>query len=128
MSQLPETVLQFGSGKFLRGFADLFIHQANEQGQAVGRVVVVQTTGDSRADLLNRQAGRYHVLVRGLEDGRVVDRVEESASIGRALVASRQWADVLAVARSHELRYVLSNTAEEGYRLDADDAPDSAPP
>src|SRR5437763_724404 len=26
MSELPETILQFGSGKFLRGFADLFIH------------------------------------------------------------------------------------------------------
>src|SRR5437879_5652514 len=49
MTQLPETILQFGSGKFLRGFADLFIHQANEQGQNVGRIVVVQTTGDRRA-------------------------------------------------------------------------------
>ena len=43
---LPETVLQFGSGKFLRGFADLFLHQANENGQNVGRVVVVQSTGE----------------------------------------------------------------------------------
>ena len=39
-TQLPETIRQFGTGKFLRGFADLFIHQANQQGQAVGRVVV----------------------------------------------------------------------------------------
>jgi tagaturonate reductase len=38
MSALPETVLQFGSGKFLRGFADLFLHQANAAGQCVGRV------------------------------------------------------------------------------------------
>jgi mannitol-1-phosphate/altronate dehydrogenase len=28
MRELSEAVLQFGSGKFLRGFADLFIHQA----------------------------------------------------------------------------------------------------
>src|SRR5262245_12926658 len=128
MSQLPETILQFGSGKFLRGFADLFIHQANQEGQAVGRVVVVQTTGDSRADQLNRQGGRYHVIVRGLEGGRVVDRVEESASISRSLVASRQWADVLAVARSPALRFILSNTAEEGYQLDQADTPAAAPP
>ena len=53
MAELPETVLQFGSGKFLRGFADLFIHQANAEGQRVGRVVVVQTSG---------QEGRYHVI------------------------------------------------------------------
>src|SRR3954471_23533646 len=85
MGDLPETVLQFGSGKFLRGFADLFIHQANAEGQCVGRVVVVQTTGQERADRLSRQGGRYHVLVRGLSGGQVVDRVEESASISRAL-------------------------------------------
>ena len=42
MITLPETILQFGAGRFLRAFADLFIHQANEEGQNVGRIVVVQ--------------------------------------------------------------------------------------
>jgi tagaturonate reductase len=128
VKSLPETVLQFGSGKFLRAFADLFIHQANQEGQDVGRVVAVQTTGDQRAQLLNRQGGRYHVLVRGLADGKTIDRVEVCESISRALVASAQWPDVLAVARSPELRYVLSNTAEVGYTLDPADRPDAAPP
>ena len=41
MSRLPETVLQFGTGKFLRAFADLFIHQANQAGQDVGRVAAI---------------------------------------------------------------------------------------
>src|SRR5215831_14454933 len=110
MSNLPETVLQFGSGKFLRAFADLFIHQANAEGQNVGGVVV-QTTGDERANLLNKQGGRYHVVVRGLAGGQTIDRVEESASLSRALVASRQWAEVLNVARSPDIRWVISNTA-----------------
>jgi tagaturonate reductase len=51
----------------------------------------------------------------------VVDRVEESGSISRALVASRQWDKVLAVARSPQLKYILSNTAEAGYTLDPED-------
>ncbi|MCI0464686.1 MAG: altronate dehydrogenase [Gemmataceae bacterium] len=127
-SDLPETVLQFGSGKFLRGFADLFIHQANQEGQCVGRVVVVQTTGEGRANSLRSQGGRYHVVVRGLSGGAVVDRVEESASISRALVASRAWNEVLTVARSPELRYILSNTAEAGYTLDPADKSDDSPP
>jgi tagaturonate reductase len=125
---LPETILQFGSGKFLRGFADLFIHQANVEGQRVGRVVVVQTTGDARANLLTGQGGRYHVAVRGLSGGQLVDRVEESASISRALVAARQWPEVLVFARAPELRYIISNTAEAGYNLDPADRQDSAPP
>src|SRR5437016_4380078 len=91
---LPETILQFGSGKFLRGFADLFIHQANLDGQRLGRVVVVQTTGEGRANALSDQGGRYHVAVRGLAGGQLIDRVEESESISRALVASRQWPEV----------------------------------
>ncbi len=128
MSTFPETVLQFGAGNFLRAFADLFLHQANEQGQNIGRVVVVQSTGDGRANLLNRQGGRYHVVVRGLENGRAVDRVEECASISRALFANSQWADVIAVATSPELRFILSNTTESGYALDPADWTEGAPP
>jgi tagaturonate reductase len=128
MDELPETVLQFGSGKFLRGFADLFIHQMNAQGQRVGRIVVVQTTGDGRANLLTDQGGRYRVAVRGLAAGQIVDRVEESASISRALSASRQWPDVLGVARSPDLRFIVSNTAETGYNLDPADLPVLTPP
>src|SRR5262245_25256696 len=121
MSTPPETILQFGAGKFLRAFADLFVHQANQQGQNVGRIVVVQSTGDGRANLLNQQGGRYHVVVRGLEGGQVVDRVEEVASINRALFATTQWPAVLDVARSPDLRFVLSNTTEAGYAVAADD-------
>ncbi len=43
MNVLPETILQFGAGRFLRAFADLFIHQAN-QTTTVGKVVIVQST------------------------------------------------------------------------------------
>jgi tagaturonate reductase len=128
MSNLPETILQFGAGKFIRSFADLFIHQANEQGQAVGRVVVAQTTGDGRARLLNKQGGRYHVVIRGLENGGPVERVEEVASISRALVAAREWDDLRDFARWRRLRYILSNTTEAGYDLDPADGPGKKPP
>src|SRR5262249_10466092 len=57
-----------------------------------------------------------------LENGQVVDRVEEAASISRALVAASQWPDVLAVARSPALKFILSNTTESGYALDPADA------
>ncbi|MBY0524086.1 MAG: tagaturonate reductase [Gemmataceae bacterium] len=128
METLPETILQFGAGKFFRAFADLLIHQANEQGQNVGRIVVVQSTGDDRAGLLNSQKGRYHVLIRGLSEGQTVDRVEESASISRALVATQQWDDIVALARSPQLRYIISNTTEVGYNLDPTDTVTSRPP
>jgi tagaturonate reductase len=125
---LPETILQFGSGRFLRAFADLFIHHGNEQGQNVGRIVVVQSMSDDRAGGLNAQQGKYHVVVRGMEDGKVVDRVESCASISRAVHAGSQWNDVLKLARSPELKTVLSNTTEAGYTLDPGDTARSTPP
>src|SRR3954465_15388208 len=99
-SPLPETVLQFGGGRFLRSFVDRFIHDANEQGQAVGRVVVVQSTPGSRAASLNSRPDGYPLLVRGIENGEVVDRVERIASVSRGLEAGTQWDAVLALAKS----------------------------
>jgi tagaturonate reductase len=128
MNYLPETILQFGSGRFLRAFADLFIHQANAAGKAVGRVVIVQSTGGERAGGLNGQGGRYQVIVRGLENGAVVERTEPVESVSRALVASSQWNEVVALARSADLRLILSNTTEAGYDLHPGDQPSDAPP
>ncbi|VTS04704.1 mannitol dehydrogenase family protein [Tuwongella immobilis] len=128
MAPLPETILQFGAGRFLRAFADYFVHEGNEAGQNVGRIVVVQSTGDARADALNRQQGQYHVIIRGYQDGQVIDRVEEIRSISRALHAGKDWNAVLEVARSPELQTILSNTTEAGFKLDPTDTPDLAPP
>jgi tagaturonate reductase len=126
--ELPETVLQFGAGRFLRAFVDRFIQNANDEGQVVGRAVVVQSTPGQRADLINSQPGGYHVLIRGFADGELVDRSEPVRSICRALVAQHQWDEVLAVARSKELRIIVTNATEAGYAIDAADRADSTPP
>ncbi|NKB72422.1 MAG: altronate dehydrogenase [Candidatus Latescibacteria bacterium] len=126
---MNETILQFGAGNFLRAFVDAFVHEANGQGQEVGRIVVVQSTPGPRAQLLNEQEGRYHVVTRGLVGGQLIDRVDEVASISRALVAAEEWEQVLEVARSPALRWVVSNTTESGFVLDpAEKAPGDGTP
>ncbi len=127
MVAFPETVLQFGTGRFLRAFVDRFIHQANVEGQQIGSVVVVQSTGTAEADKLNAARGVYHIAVRGLENGEVVRR-DEVASVSRALTAAREWDEVLNVARSPQLRFVVSNTTEKGYDHDLNETPDEVPP
>jgi tagaturonate reductase len=119
-----ETILQFGAGRFLRAFVDRFVHQANESGQGVGRIVVVQRSADERLKL----PGGYNVLVRGYQDGELVERTERVQSISRVLVADRLWADVLAFAKSAALRFIVSNATESGYTLDPRDQLDSSPP
>ena len=74
---MNETILQFGAGNFLRAFADLIIDQANRNpATALGRIVVVQSTGAERAEALNRAGGRYHVALQGFSEGRTVDETE----------------------------------------------------
>ena len=124
MDGLPETILQFGGGSFLRAFADVFVHEANAGGAAVGRVVVVQSTEGNRAALLNAQGGRYHVVFRGLAEGEEIDRTLAVRSISRALFAKSEWANVMDVARSPALRMVISNTTEAGYSLVDEDDPE----
>lgn len=115
-------ILQFGAGNFLRGFADLFVHELDQNpGTAIGPVVVVQSTGFERAEALNRAGGRYHLAIRGYRGGRVVDETVRIDSIRRALHAGSQWDDVLAVACDPDLRAILSNTTEAGLALDEGD-------
>jgi len=128
MGDLPETVLQFGAGRFLRAFVDRFIQHANDAGQLVGRVLAIQSTPGPRAEQINRQPDGYHVLIRGYENGDLVDRVERVRSISRAVTAQDWWPHVLGLARSPARRYVVSNATEAGYRLDDSDQVDSAPP
>ena len=49
--ELPEKVLQFGTGVLLRGLPDYFIDKANREGIFNGRIVVVKSTssGDTNA-------------------------------------------------------------------------------
>ena len=121
MTPLPETILQFGAGRFLRAFFDRFVHQANESGQNVGRIVVVQRSADQRSELLHNNPAGYNVLVRGYQDGELVNRYENVQSISRVLTSDKQWREVLAFAKSPELRFIVSNATESGYVLDPND-------
>lgn len=127
-ADLPETVLQFGTGAFLRGFADVFLDEANREGLFGGRVVVVGSTGSGRARGINEQDGLYTVCTQGIADGEVVDRCRIVGSLSRAVAASKNWEDVIEFAANPNLRYVISNTTEVGIRFDPEDRPELDPP
>src|SRR3954451_17588632 len=88
--QLPEKVMQFGTGVLLRGLPDYFIDKANRLGLFNGRVVVVKSTdaGDSAA--FDRQDGLYTLCVRGIEGGKKVEENIINSSISRVLSARQQ--------------------------------------
>lgn len=119
--ELPEKVLQFGTGVLLRGLPDYFIDKANRQGIFNGRIVVVKSTSQGDSATFDRQDGLYTICVRGLQNG---ERVEENiinSSISRVLSATEDWALVLECAHNHDLQVVISNTTEVGIQLVNDD-------
>ena len=126
---LPESIVQFGTGGFLRGFVDAFVDQANRRGsRGPGRVVVVGSTGSGRVADLNDQDGLYTLLMRGRAGGSVVDETRIIHSISRAISAADDWPEVLELARSPHIHTVVSNTTEVGIRHDPNDRPDLQPP
>ncbi|WP_317129689.1 hypothetical protein [Hymenobacter jejuensis] len=63
--ELPEKVIQFGTGVLLRGLPDYLIDKANRQGIFNGRIVVVKSTDGGDIDAFNRQDGLYTLCIRG---------------------------------------------------------------
>ncbi|MCX6968233.1 MAG: tagaturonate reductase [Verrucomicrobia bacterium] len=110
----PEKILQFGEGNFLRAFFDWMVDETNARGLFGGSVVAVQPIAGGMAPQINAQEGLYTLIARGIEAGTVVETRRIITSISRALNPYEDWADLVALAQSPELRFVVSNTTEAG--------------
>ncbi len=124
--ELPEKVLQFGTGVLLRALPDYFIDKANKQGIFNGRVVVVKST-DSDSSSFDKQDGLYTICVRGVEHGKTVQENIINASVSRVLGAKTDWQRILECAHNPEMHIIISNTTEVGIQLQPDDI-NSEPP
>jgi tagaturonate reductase len=118
--ELPEKVLQFGTGVLLRALPDYFIDKANKLGIFNGRIVVVKST-DSDSSAFDKQDGLYTVCVRGVENGTTVEENIINASISRVLGARTDWKRILECAHNPEMKIIFSNTTEVGIQLMQDD-------
>ncbi len=119
--QLPERVLQFGSGMLLRALCGAAVDSADRAGKEAGRIVVVQSTaeGAPRARALNAQDGLFTLVERGLSGGAPLERIGLIGAISRALAAEGQWNIVRDVAARPETQVIVSNVSEAGFRIDA---------
>jgi tagaturonate reductase len=114
--ELPEKVLQFGTGVLLRGLPDYFIDKANRQGVFNGRVVVVKSTGGNTSGF-DAQDSLYTLCIRGIENGKSVTENIISSAISRVIAAENNWPAILQIAQSADLQLIVSNTTEVGIQL-----------
>ncbi len=115
--------VQFGTSRFLQAHVDLFISEALERQAAPGPITVVQTTGSpERSGRLAAltQSGGFPVAIRGLVDGKSVDRVERVTSVTRALSTNGDW-DAIRGIVADEADFLISNTGDTGYDIAGDD-------
>lgn len=115
---MKETVLQFGTGNFLRGFADYFINELNEQGLYDGKIVVVSPTNSKSVDKINAQNGKYNLILRGIENGNEISSINEIDSISRAINPYENFEGFLSLAKNPDLCFIISNTTEAGICFD----------
>ena len=124
----PETILQIGSGAFLRGFVEDFVQLAHIAGDPAGRVVSIQRKPDRRSAAFLRQDGLYTLILRGLENGQPTETRRIIAATSRSLSAETEWNQVIAMAVEPSTRVIVSNVTETGLALGAADLPSDQPP
>ncbi|RXJ02106.1 tagaturonate reductase [Anaerobacillus alkaliphilus] len=111
---LPERVIQFGEGNFMRGFVDWMINELNKQGLFNGKVVLVQPRGQDKIPVINNQDGLYTVVLRGVEDGEKVEKKEIISAVSRGIKVSDDWAELNNIITSTDIKFIFSNTTEAG--------------
>lgn len=93
----------------LRALCDAAVDAANRAGKRAGRIVVVPGTaqGEQRAAALNAQNGLFTLVERGLSSGAPLERVTLIGALSRA------------AAVAPDMRVIISNVSEAGFRSDA---------
>ncbi|MBO5258095.1 MAG: tagaturonate reductase, partial [Clostridia bacterium] len=115
---MKETIIQFGEGVFLRGFADHFLDVLNKKGLYDGKAVVIQPRPGGKVKLLQMQNCRYNLFLRGLRDGEAVSEHSRIESIARCVDPYLEYDAFAALAENPDFRFVVSNTTEAGIAFD----------
>lgn len=113
---LPEKVIQFGEGNFLRAFVDYMFDEINAQGLFEGGITLIQPIpgGDFLRNILNEQEGLYTLIARGREDGQKVAAKRLITCVNRCINPYVDLDVYNKCAENPELRFVVSNTTEAG--------------
>lgn len=123
-----ETIIQFGEGNFLRAFVDWMIQEMNENVGFNSKVVVVQPIKSGMIDRLNKQNCQYHVVLKGLKNGKAVKDIKLNSSISRGIDPYSNYQDYIKLVENPSMRFIISNTTEAGIAFDDNDRLEMQPP
>ncbi|MCQ2351851.1 MAG: tagaturonate reductase [Victivallaceae bacterium] len=111
---LPTRAIQFGEGNFLRAFIDWMLNGMNQQGKFNGSVTLVQPQPRGMAEAINAQEGLYTLLLRGVSNGKVVEKREIIEVVAGCIDAYTQWEALQKEFSKPTVKFIFSNTTEAG--------------
>ncbi len=117
----PIRILQFGSGNFLRGFLDWMVQIANDKGVFNGDILIAQIHGKEKDPIMAHQDYLFHVLERGLENGKVVSKPTLVSCVAGLVNIFENYGSFLKIGENPDLRFIISNTTEAGIVFDPED-------
>ena len=123
----PVRAIQFGAGRFLRGFFDWMVDRLNQEGHYRAAVAVVRPTDQGPYQELLEQEGLFHVVLRGLQEGRPVEEIALVGCVADAIQPYQAYEAFLALAALPTVRLVVSNTTETGIRFQPEPFPTDRP-
>ncbi|NRA38660.1 MAG: tagaturonate reductase [Planctomycetes bacterium] len=123
----PIKVLQFGGGVFMRGFFNWMLQKMNDRSAYNGSVALVKLTPGGNLDVYEQQQGVFQHIIRGMEEGAVVNRTERIATIAQWIHPYEAWQDYLLQAENPDLQVIISNSTEAGIAYESCEFPESCP-
>ena len=123
----PVRVVQFGEGNFLRAFVDHMVDILNEKTDFNGSIAIVKPIPAGSLERFCKQNCLYTVILRGMENGEVVNTHRVITSVDRAVDGACCWDALAELAKCPTVRFVVSNTTEAGIVLNENDSMDGVP-
>ena len=107
-------VLQYGEGNFLRTFVDVYFDTLNKNGQGIYKVNIVKPITFGTLERFEKQDNKYHIVLRGMENGKSVENVYKVDSIENVIDPFSDYEQYTSLAKDEELKIIVSNTTEAG--------------
>ena len=130
LREAPEKVMQFGEGNFLRAFVDYWFDKSNELAGWNGKCCLIQPIPSGLTQQICQQEGLYTLYLRGSEKGVPVNDKRVISSVSRCLnpYEKNGYEEMMKLAVSDSLEYIVSNTTEAGIAYDPACQKEEQPP
>lgn len=106
-------ILQFGTGNFLRAFIEPMVQDISTIEKPLN-ICMIQSTGGTTLEGLEKQNFQYHVVVAGIENGLKVEEIQKITCVKNGLSLPAEADRFLNFASSLDVKWIISNVTEAG--------------